>query len=104
MSAEIHVGDIGTALRATIRNQDNEIVDLSTFSSLQFKLLKPGRTTETYTASFYTDGTDGVMQYVTTTSDVFDQAGIYRLQGIVVFASGDTHKSDIVAFKVEPNI
>lgn len=104
MAAEFHVGDIGTALRCTVRDENNAVVDLSTATVLQIKLLKPDREEVIHTGALYTDGTDGILQYVTTSADDLDQVGIWKLQGIVTFSASDTHKSNIKSFLVEPNI
>lgn len=104
MAAEFHVGDIGTALRCTVRDESGAVVPLQTATSIQIKLLKPDRESVILTASYYTDGSDGIIQYVTSSADDLDQVGIWKLQGIVTFSASDIHKSDIKSFIVEPNI
>lgn len=104
MSAEIHVGDVGTSFRATVYDQDGAIVDLSTFTSLILKVMKPNRKTENFTATLYTDGTDGIMEYVTSSANDLSQSGIWKMQGIVTLSGGGNHYSDIVEFRVEPNL
>lgn len=104
MAAAIHVGDIGTSLRATVYDQGGVIVDLSSFDALTIKLLKPDHTTVEFITSLFTDGTDGVMEYVTTLASDLDIAGIWKLQGIVELGGGTAHHSDIIVFRVEGNL
>ncbi len=100
---QIHVGDIATALRATIYDNNGAIVDLSDASDLLLLYQKPDRSIGSWEASFYDDGTDGVIQYVTSTANDLDQAGVWNLQGKVTI-SGALHRSDVVDFRVYPNI
>jgi hypothetical protein len=99
---EIHVGDVGTALRATIRNQSDEIVDVSAATTLELHFVKPDRTRVTQTATLYSDGTDGIIEYITETDDL-DQAGFWNIQGYVVI-SGAPKKSNVDEFRVFPNV
>ena len=101
---EIHVGDIGTIFRITIRDEDETVIDVSTASSLQLKFRKP-ETGDiiTKTASFYTDGTDGIVQWATTSADDLDESGIWSIQGKVTVGSL-THHSDIAYFQVYDNL
>ena len=98
----VHVGDIGTALILTVRDQDGKIVDLSQVSALSMVLLKPDLTTLMKTAVLVTDGKDGQMQYVTIANDL-DQPGVWRRQGIVTIGAGKW-ESDTVSFSVEANL
>lgn len=102
-TGEIHVGDVATALQATIRNQDGNIIDVSSATVLQLKFIKPNRSVVTKTASLYTDGTDGIIQYITADENDFDQAGIWNIQGYVVI-SGAPKNSNIEEFRVFPNV
>lgn len=100
---EIHVGDIGTVFRATISDDcAGTIVDVSTASAQSLTFLKPDGSTVTKTTVFYTDGTDGIIQYVTILDDL-DQAGTWKLQGAVTLPTG-TWSTDIHKFKVYANL
>lgn len=101
MSSEIHVGDIGTELRATIYDGDT-VVDLSAATELLFIMRKPDSTVVELTADLYTDGTDGIISYVVVSGD-FDQVGQYKLQA-KVSVDGGTYSSNIVSFKVHHNV
>lgn len=103
MAAEIHVGDAGTAFRVTVKDEDGVVVDISAATTKQIWLRKPdGTTVLEKSASLYTDGTDGVMQYSTVTTDL-DTAGNWKLQGYVVIGSSVIH-TDIHTFKVWANL
>ncbi len=101
---EIHKGDIGTAFRATLKDQNNDVQDVSTATTLKLKFRKPnnGDVIEK-TAALYTDGTDGVIQYVTISADDLDETGIWSIQAYVIIG-GATHHSDVDTFRVEPNL
>lgn len=100
MSEEIHVGDVGTALRTTIYD-DTTIVDISS-ATLTFYFKKPGGTIVSEVGSLVTDGTDGRCQYVSEVG-FFDVAGTWNFQVKVVL--GDyTWRTNIQEFKVHENI
>lgn len=101
MASEIHEDDIGTKLLATIID-DNQIVDISSASSLTLLIKKPDGSILTRPATLETDGTDGKMYYVTVAGDL-DEVGVYKIQGLVVLLNGSFYTS-IVTFKVHCNL
>lgn len=101
MASEIHEDDIGTKLLATIID-DNEVVNISSASSLTLLIKKPNGSILTRPATLETDGTDGKMYYITVAGDL-DEAGIYKIQGLVVLPNGSFYTS-IVTFKVHCNL
>lgn len=102
MACEIHLNDIGTAFRVTVLDCNDLAIDVSSATSQQFVFLKPDGTKSTVNSSFYTDGTDGVLEYLSQSGDL-DQLGKYKLQAIVTLPSG-TWSSTIQSFKVYNNI
>jgi len=98
---EIHLNDIGTVFRVTLYDCDNA-VDLSTASVKQFVFKKPDESVVTKDAVFLTDGTDGVVQYVTIASDL-DLPGKWKIQARVTLPTG-VWSSDIDTFKVYANL
>lgn len=74
----IYVGDVGTVFRVTITENDVAL-DISSASVTQFKFQSPGGTTKTVDAEFYTDGTDGILQYAVVDGDL-DEEGTWILQ------------------------
>lgn len=101
MSAEVHVGDALT-LKITIRDEDNNIVDVSAATTKQIWLIKPNNTILTKTASLYTDGTDGIIKYQCSSSDL-DVTGVWSIQGYVVLSANPYH-TNIETFKVYRNL
>lgn len=101
-TSEIHVGDVGTAIRATIKDEDDVVVDVSAATTKQLIFEKSDCTEVTKTATFYTDGTDGIIQYVTE-SGFLTVAGVWRVQAYIVLPGGEW-KSDIYEFRVHKNI
>jgi hypothetical protein len=104
MAETLQVNDIGTSLEVTVFDQDGVVLNLATASLLQIALLKPDGVTEmTKTAALVTDGTDGKLHYVTVANDL-DQAGHWKIQGIITFATGGLFHSTVTKFKVLANI
>lgn len=99
---EIHIGDKGTVLRATIKDSGTAI-DISSASSLYFIFKKPGGTAFTVTASYVNAGTDGSIQYTIPTTTTLDEAGKWQLQAKIEFSSTQFH-SDIYEFTVFKNL
>ena len=101
MASEIHAGDIGTIFRITIKDGDS-IVDVSSVDSKVIYLQKPDNSTLTKAASYYTDGTDGIIQYVTESGDL-DQIGTWQIQARIDFGT-DVFSTNIDKFKVLRNL
>ena len=102
MANEIHVGDIGTNIRLIVKDENDEIVDISVATSMTLILTKPSGTKTEYTAEFYTDGADGIISYITVDGDI-DEAGLYRAQGLVEL-DGGTFYTSIASFKAYCNL
>lgn len=102
MSAgEIHVGDIGTLLRGTVK-ENGVAVDISSATVTNFKLKPPDGGTKTRPASFETDGTDGVLIYYTDTGDL-DVSGNWKIQGYVEIGVWKGH-TDIIEKYIHDNL
>ena len=100
-SNEIHVGDIGTTLQLTFKD-DGSVVDISSASNIYIILQGPDDNASQKTASLVNDGTDGKAKYVTVSGDI-DTAGTWKIQGKVIFAS-TTYHSDVHNFTVYKNL
>lgn len=84
----IHVGDVGTIFRLTITEDDETTaVDVSTATVKKIYFKKSDGTKVGKTAAFYTDGTDGIIQYAAIAADI-DMAGIWQMQGYVEMPVG----------------
>lgn len=99
---EIHLGDTGTAFRVTIVDCDSSAIDLSTATTKEILFSKPNGQVVSKSADFYTNGTDGIIQYVTE-SGFLDQPYLWQLQAYVVTPAG-SWKSNIYEFKVFKNL
>lgn len=99
---EVHVGDIGTVFRLTLK-EDDVVVDISaaTVKKLIFEL--PDGTSVEKTAAFTTDGTDGKIEWPAPTG-FLTPGGMWKLQARVEYSNGDKWSSSIVEIRVYPNL
>jgi len=83
------VGALGVPIEATIIDPiTSAAADISAATTMEFHVRKPDATTDTWTAAFVTDGTDGQITYTTATGDI-DQAGTWVFEARIVTASQD---------------
>jgi hypothetical protein len=104
---EIHVGDIGTLIEVTLYDC-NVVVDLTGATVTEMIFVKPSGIKITKDATFKTDGTDGILQYVVEEPEeneapFFDEYGTWKIQGFVTLPAG-SWSSDIAKFKVYANL
>ena len=102
MAANLHVGDVGTAIVITVNNQDGTPVDLSSFTNLVLIIKRTDGSIVERTCIFVTNGTDGKVQYVSTIND-FTVQGNYKFQVRCTSTTGVWH-SNILVNKVYPNV
>ena len=98
---EIHVGDVGTQLVVTVKD-NTTVVDIASATAKYITLKRPDGTSLQKNTSFVTDGTDGQMQYTTVSGDL-SICGSWKMQGKVEITSGDFN-TDITSFKVYRNL
>lgn len=98
---EVRINDVGTTFKATFYD-GSSIVDISSASTKQLIFQKPNGDKLTKDGSFYTDGTDGILQYTTEEGDI-DTDGLWKLQGYIIIGT-NKHKSDIYKFRVYNNL
>lgn len=101
IDTEIHVGDIGTKLYATIVETINgvtDVVDVSNAILKKILLWKPDATVIQKDAEFVTDGTDGELVYTTVSGDL-NLAGVWKIEAKVQLTNGTWH-SEIKTFRV----
>ena len=99
---EIHQNDIGTAFNVTISDCDSA-VNISTATVRDIIWLKPSGTKVTKNlVPFLTDGTDGIIQYISIVDDL-DEIGPWSIQAMVTLPTG-TWYSEIQQFNVAPNL
>lgn len=100
--SEIHIDD-QPILRATVKDQNLVIVDISAATTLEIKLRAPSEAVGTaYTATLSTDGLDGRMQ-ITVGANVFNAAGLWELQ-VRLIKNGLEYNSNVVKFRVYSNL
>lgn len=97
----IQVGATNLAIKLQVR-EGNDVVNISSASALTIIIEKPDSTLVSASATLFTDGSDGMMIYRTSGSDL-DQAGNYNVQGYVVI-TGFSGYTTPVHFTVYPNL
>lgn len=97
LTSKIFVGDVGTAFRGTFK-ENGVVVNISAATTKNMIFEKPDGTIVTKSAVFLTDGSDGILQYVSISGDL-NIGGNWRLQGYVDLGSWAGH-SDLVNFKI----
>lgn len=103
--ARVHVGAIGLVIRLTIVDQDGSALNVSTSTEKEILLQGPEDTAATAkTAVFYTDGSDGIIQYTTTSADDLDHEGQWQAQAYCLLSGGSVWRSSIYKFPVEANL
>jgi hypothetical protein len=101
MAQKIFENDVGTAFELTITDADG-VVNLSGATTLQIVFQPPLCDKITKTASLKTDGSDGVVRYVTQAGDLVG-IGVWKCHARVVLPSGDWF-SDEYTFRVYPRL
>jgi hypothetical protein len=97
-----HVGDIGTVIRLTVTDSGIP-VNLSSATSKRILLKGPDGISVAYNAVFTTDGSDGVIEYTTSTVHDLRVAGAWEA-GAKVSVSGGTWNTDPFSFTVKDNL
>jgi hypothetical protein len=102
MSAEIHVGDVGTVFEGLVRDELGAVVDLSSASAKEMVFRKPSGKVLEVDAGLLTDGQDGVMTYASVEEDL-DESGDWQVQGFVTIGTWTGH-TDVHEFRVHRNL
>lgn len=91
---------IGLIFRATVKDENGDAIDLSAASTKELHFEAPSGAGKEMTAAFYTDGTDGVIQYTTVSGDL-DEDGVWSVQAYIVIAAftghSNKHRFEVVA-------
>lgn len=94
-SSRIYKNDIGARIVLRVRQRDGAAYDVSSVSTMRLKLTAPSGATKNFIPSFASSpygngtGTDGVVEYVTTTTADLDESGRWLGQGYFDFSSSD---------------
>lgn len=99
---EIHVGDVGTQIEATIVDDDCVVLDISDATVKEIKIKPPQGVTQTHTAEFLSDGSDGIIYFITEVDDI-SIAGMWKIQGRVTTLDG-VWNTKIGTFEVKTNL
>ena len=95
----IRVGDVGTLIQRTIKENGN-VVDVSGATTTLI-IVRPDGTKVDRTMSFVTDGTDGEVEYkVEAADDMWSIPGTYRSQCIVRWSADDDFATEDTRFRV----
>lgn len=85
---QLRVGDIGTKIKVImIDGGTGNPLDISTATSRQILMERSNGSLETKTGLLETDGTDGIMYFLTIVTDL-TTSGVYFFQGRVAFTDG----------------
>lgn len=93
ITTDVHIYDIGTRFLITIK-EGSDIVDISSATTKQFDFKKKDGTTFTVDVEFETDGTDGVLEYVTEADDI-DQVGKWSVQPYLEMPNWQGHTAKV---------
>ena len=102
MTCGIHQNDIGTTIKIQISDCSDNALDISSADTIQIVFKKPSGTSVTKTATFTTDGSDGLIQYIIVDGDL-DEIGSWKTQAVVTIGAYVWH-SEYETFKVLRNI
>ena len=76
--SNIHVDDYGYPAWLTVQ-QDGAAVDISSYTTRQYRLRAPSGAVKTVTATFLADGTNGALAY-TMADTVIDEVGTWQVE------------------------
>jgi|SRR6187455_190369 len=79
-------GVIGLLIKTTVK-EDGTAVNVSSATTKEFKLRSPSGVVKTRTASFFTNGSDGIITYETIADDL-DEAGMWDIQVYLELTNG----------------
>lgn len=101
MAGQFRVGDIGSEINVTV-TELGKAVNISSATTLLYKLKKPSGAVIERTPSFLNTGTDGKLQYLTISGDL-DEDGPWIGQAFVVLSNGQWH-TEMFSFPVGANL
>lgn len=103
MSCPLQLNNIGVLFKVTIKEcGETSGKDISTATTKQLIFKKPSGEILTKTASFFTDGTDGIITYTSVSGDL-NEIGTWEFQGFVIMGTSQFY-STTDTFKVNRNI
>lgn len=97
------LGSVGTVFRATIKDQDNVIVNVSGAVTKEIIFRSPTGILKAKDATFVSNGTDGKIQYKTVADDI-DEIGTWEWNPHVLISAGNEWYSDPIEFVVKDKL
>ncbi len=99
--ARFTIGDTGLALEVLINDQGGSVVDISGATAKRIRLRGPDKVTRDLAGTFFTDGTDGKLRYVTLVTTL-NLAGPWEIWAHITTASQAwaTSKKEFIVNKV----
>jgi len=94
MSAQAHVGDTGTILQYTVTTDGTTPLDISSATLKEVHFRGPNGEGSILTASFGTDGTDGILQ-VTTVATTWPVSGDWTEQVRIILPGGEWYSTEV---------
>jgi hypothetical protein len=98
----VQKGAIGVVIRLTI-SEDGEVLPIAGATKKNIVLRSPSGVVKTKTGSFSTDGSDGKLEYVTTSANDLDEVGFWRAQPDLAISGYDGRVS-VASFEVANNL
>jgi hypothetical protein len=98
----IHVNDIGTTIQLTVMDGTASALNISSATLKQFWFHQPDSTTIVRSASFGSNGSDGILKYNTVSGDIV-QPGLWEVQAYIETSSASWHGSR-ASFSVYENV
>jgi len=104
--AKVRVGDKNTDFQLLVQETNvsgtNVLVDLSSgITTKEIIIVDPdGNESGPFTATFVTDGTDGIINYVNTDAALIDEPGIWSYKAKIVFTTSAINESNDAFFEV----
>jgi hypothetical protein len=102
MKAEIHVGDTGTVITLTLKDETDTIVNLAGATVKEIIFKPPTGSNVVKAATFVSDGSDGKIKATMSSGD-WNIDGEWQVQAHVT-VGGVTNYSGAAKFTVKPNL
>lgn len=99
MKGQAHVGDVGFEILVLVKDRNAQPLDLSGVTSKEFALIDPAGNVTVLAPSFVTNGTDGLLNYLTQSTDL-TTAGTWGVQVKLTWSGGTLLRSTVATFLV----
>lgn len=101
--SQVHQNDVGNTIYLTVKNRKTkEAVNISQATLMEIKFVLPDASSVTKAAGFFTDGTDGIVQYVIDDT-ITPQIGVVKYE-LQLTLPNRFWTSDSIELYVAPNL